>query len=165
MSPAALITGQHLPIPFLPQSATARSNALDSAVALLFVCLPLLYCPDSLHLMPSRLTLPPFIDCQTLQPMTFFAHILPLVPANCAAFLFVPFLPHFSSFFIMPFLSASICRPTSWLLNQFTRTTLIARTACPFGPPFTSYRPGGAPYPAAAWFSYPQYRVFNFLGA
>ena len=32
-------------------------------------------------------------------------------------------------------------------------------------PPFTSWRPGGAPYPAAAWFSYPQYRVFSFLGA
>ena len=29
-------------------------------------------------------------------------------------------------------------------------------------PPFTSWRPGGAPYPAAAWFSYPQYRVFSF---
>ncbi len=49
----------------------------------------------------------------------------------------------------------------SWLLNQFTRTTLIARTACPFGPPFTSCRPGGASYSAATWFSYPQYRVFS----
>ena len=49
----------------------------------------------------------------------------------------------------------------SWLLNQFTRTTLIAHTACPFGPPFTSCRPGGASYSAAAWFSYPQYRIFS----
>ena len=49
----------------------------------------------------------------------------------------------------------------SWLLIQFTRTTLIAHTACPFGPPFTSCRPGGASYPAAAWFSYPQYRIFS----
>ena len=113
MSPATLIAGQHLPIPILPQPATARSNALDTAVALLFVCLPLHCCPDFLHLMLSRLTLPPFIHCQTQQPMTFFAHILPLFPAYCAAFLFVPFLPHSSSFFIMPFLSASICRPTA----------------------------------------------------
>ena len=29
-------------------------------------------------------------------------------------------------------------------------------------PPFTSWRPGGAPHPAAVWFSYPQYRVFSF---
>ncbi len=29
-------------------------------------------------------------------------------------------------------------------------------------PPFSSWCPGGAPYSAAAWFSYPQYRVFNF---
>ena len=43
--------------------------------------------------------------------------------------------------------------------------TLIARPACFMIPPFTSWCPGGAPYPAAAWFLYPQYRVFNFIGA
>lgn len=32
-------------------------------------------------------------------------------------------------------------------------------------PPFTSCRPGGAPYSAAAWFSYPQYRIFSFQGS
>ena len=29
-------------------------------------------------------------------------------------------------------------------------------------PPFTSCRPGDAPHSAAAWFSYPQYRMFSF---
>ncbi len=46
-----------------------------------------------------------------------------------------------------------------------TRNTLAARTACPIFPPFTSCRPRAAPYSAAVWFSYPQYRMFNFQGA
>lgn len=46
-----------------------------------------------------------------------------------------------------------------------TRDNVGRSDSLSYFPPFASCRPRAAPYSAAVWFSYPQYRMFNFQGS